>query len=95
MSAVTLSLAQTAQDEGPEVLLANATPYLHLVGHTVVATLWLQQVAVAEGREGDFFRGKEAAARYFYAWELPKTAHWAGVLSPVDRTCLDLQDSWL
>ena len=94
VSTVTMALAQTAQEDGPEVLLANATPYLHLVGHTVVATLWLEQVAVAEGQQGDFFRGKEAAARYFYAWELPKTVHWAGVLSPVNRVCLDAQDAW-
>jgi len=95
VSTVTMALAGTAQSEGPEVLLANATPYLHLVGHTVVATLWLRQVTVAESREGDFYRGKEAAARYFFAWELPKTVHWAGLLSPVDRTCLDTRPEWL
>ncbi|MCB9684121.1 MAG: acyl-CoA dehydrogenase [Alphaproteobacteria bacterium] len=75
----------------PAAFLANATPYLHLAGHTVVAWLWLEQVLAAEpGAEGDaFLRGKLAAARYFYRWELPRTAHWASLLAPIDRTPLD------
>ncbi len=90
---VTISLAEVATSEGPELLLANATPYLHLAGHTVVAWMWLEQAIVAERmlQTGDdpFLRGKITAAQYFYRWELPKIALWASLLSPVDRTCLD------
>ena len=32
---VTMALAQVGMEQGPELLLANATPYLHLAGHTV------------------------------------------------------------
>ncbi len=101
VATVTMSLAGVAQSDGPEVLLANATPYLHLVGHTVVAWLWLEQVVVAErlladgSAEADFLNGKLAAARYFYAWELPQTAGWASVLMPVERTPLDVHPDWL
>jgi len=100
VSNITVALAGVAQADGPEVLLANATPYLHLVGHTVVAWLWLEQVVVAEaqlagGADDDFLRGKLAAARYFFAWELPKTQVWASVLAPVERTCLDTNPDWL
>ena len=101
VATLTMGLAGVAQSEGPEVLLANATPYLHLVGHTVVAWLWLEQVLVAERKlaEGtgspDFLNGKLAAARYFYAWELPRIDVWASVLSPVERTPLDVNPDWL
>jgi hypothetical protein len=66
-----------------------------------VAWLWLEQVVVAErlladgSAEADFLNGKLAAARYFYAWELPQTAGWASVLMPVERTPLDVHPDWL
>ena len=87
----------TAAPSDPEAFLANATPYLHLVGHTLVATLWLEQVLAAEpGADSDpFLRGKLAAARYFVAWELPQTAVWASLLAPIERTPLDLDPDCL
>ena len=45
--------------------------------------------------EEDFLRGKLQAAQYFFHWELPKTAAWAKVLAPIDRTCLDADPAWL
>jgi len=98
--AVTTSLGAVGQAGDAETLLANATPYLHLVGHTVVAWMWLEQVVVAQqglARDADdaFLRGKLAAARYFFRWELPRTAHWAALLDPVDRTCLETHPDWL
>jgi alkylation response protein AidB-like acyl-CoA dehydrogenase len=94
--AVSTALLTGAQAD-PEAFLANATPYLHLVGHTLVAALWLEQVLAAEpGAEGDpFLRGKLAAARYFIAWELPMTQTWAAVLQPIERTPLDTDPDWL
>jgi butyryl-CoA dehydrogenase len=90
----TTSLGAVAQTGDAELLLANATPYLHLVGHVVVAWLWLDVARVAEplhATGGDpFHAGKIAAARYFHRWELPRTAHWAALLDPIDRTCLDM-----
>lgn len=90
----TTSLGAVAQTGDAELLLANATPYLHLLGHTVVAWIWLDVVRVAEPalvETGDvFYAGKLEAARYFSRWELPKTAHWASLLDPIDRTCLDM-----
>ena len=101
LTEVTMSLAGVATSQSPEVLLANATPYLHLVGHTVIAWMWLEQAILAQARlasgtdEEDFLRGKLQAAQCFFRWELPKTAVWAGVLAPVDRTCLDADPAWL
>ena len=61
-----------------DVALANASVYLEAVGHVVVAWLWLEQALAAEGRTGDFYDGKRAAAQYFFRYELPRTGAAAG-----------------
>ena len=78
----------------PELALANATVYLDATGHVVVAWLWLEQLLAAGGGEGDFYDGKRAAARYFYRWELPKTAAQFDLLAALDRTTLDADPAW-
>lgn len=79
--------------------LANASCYLDAFGHVVVAWLWLEQALAAESRlsgpEGDFYQGKLAACRYFYRWELPRIERWLGLLDPLERTPLEVQDGWL
>ncbi|MGE0719971.1 MAG: acyl-CoA dehydrogenase, partial [Alphaproteobacteria bacterium] len=64
--------------------LANASAYLDLLGHVVVAWIWLEKALAATralpGAAGDdrrFYAGKLAACAWFFRWELPKTAHWA------------------
>jgi acyl-CoA dehydrogenase len=81
--------------------LANATVYLEAFGHIVVAWIWLEQALVAQaalpqavGTDGDFYRGKLAAADYFFRWELPKTGPQLDLLASLDRTTLDMQDTW-
>jgi Acetyl-CoA dehydrogenase C-terminal like/Acyl-CoA dehydrogenase, C-terminal domain len=73
----------------PEVTLANSHVYLEAAGHLVVAWLWLQQALAADGREGSFYDGKRAAARYFWRWELPRVHHRFDLLESLDRTVLD------
>ena len=77
----------------PEEALANATPYLQAFGHVVLAWLWLD-VARCAGKASDFARGKQSAARYFYAYELPKIDAWLGVVSSREPLCRDMQDGW-
>lgn len=76
--------------------LANASCYLDAFGHVIVAWLWLDMAVSAQralGRsEAAFYRGKLAACRYFYRWELPRIERWLGLLDPVDRTTLDVTD---
>ncbi|MFL6061923.1 MAG: acyl-CoA dehydrogenase [Marmoricola sp.] len=79
----------------PVLALANASTYLEAVGHTVVAWIWLEQVLAAEGREGDFYDGKRAAAEYFFTYELPRTGPQLDLLARLDRTTLDTPTSWL
>jgi len=79
----------------PNAALANATVYLEAVGHAVVAWMWLEQLLAAAGKSGDFYDGKRQAGRYFFRWELPKTAPQLDLLDSVDTTLLDTDPDWL
>ncbi|HXH80470.1 MAG TPA: acyl-CoA dehydrogenase [Nocardioides sp.] len=74
----------------PELALANATLYLEAFGHVVVAWLWLEQLTACGTREGHFYDGKRAAARFFYAFELPTIGPKLRLLESLDTTTLDL-----
>jgi alkylation response protein AidB-like acyl-CoA dehydrogenase len=72
----------------PEEALANATPYLQAFGHVVVAWIWLDVAICAAGSVADAAqRGRLAACRYFFAYELPKIDAWLGVVARRDDTC--------
>ncbi|WP_313676522.1 acyl-CoA dehydrogenase [Mycolicibacterium sp.] len=77
-----------------EAALANSVVYLEALGHIVVAWIWLEQVLAAHGHTGDFYDGKRHAARYFFRYELPKTAAQLDLLESLDRTTLEMRDSW-
>jgi alkylation response protein AidB-like acyl-CoA dehydrogenase len=77
-----------------EAAMANSVVYLEAFGHIVVAWIWLQQVIVAHGCTGDFYDGKRQTARYFFHYELPKTAPQLDLLASLDRTTLAMRDSW-
>ncbi len=78
----------------PAVTLANSSVYLEAVGHVVMAWIWLEQLLAAHGRDGDFYDGKRAAARYFFRHELPRTGPQFDLLESLDRTTLDMRDGW-
>jgi butyryl-CoA dehydrogenase len=77
----------------PEEALANATPYLQAFGHTVLAWLWLD-VALSVAGDSDFAQGKRAAARYFFAYELPKIGAWLDVVARREPLCRDMKTTW-
>ena len=77
-----------------EAALANSVVYLEAFGHIVVAWIWLEQLLAANGRTGDFYDGKRQAARYFFRYELPKTAPQLDLLASLDRTTLEMRDAW-
>ena len=74
----------------PALALANASLYLEALGHVVVAWLWLEQLNAVGDSTGAFYDGKRAAARYFYAFELPTIAPKLALLESLDTTTLDL-----
>lgn len=77
-----------------EAAMANSVLYLEAFGHIVVAWMWLQQNVTAHGRSGDFYDGKRQAARYFFRYELPKTAPQLELLASLDRTTVEMRDGW-
>ncbi|ULE34810.1 acyl-CoA dehydrogenase [Mycobacterium sp. IDR2000157661] len=77
-----------------EAAMANSAVYLEAFGHIVVAWMWLQQAIAAHGRGGDFYDGKRQAARYFFRYELPRTGPQLDLLASLDRTTLQMRDSW-
>jgi butyryl-CoA dehydrogenase len=77
----------------PAEALANAVPYLQAFGHTVVAWLWLD-VALASPGNTAAAQGRQAAARYFFAYELPKTAAWLDVVARRESVCRDMRPDW-
>ncbi|HEY4378254.1 MAG TPA: acyl-CoA dehydrogenase [Acidimicrobiales bacterium] len=78
----------------PELALANSSVYLEAVGHVVVAWLWLDQVLAAGEGTDAFYEGKRAAARFFFRYELPKVDPQLDLLASLDRTTLDVDESW-
>jgi alkylation response protein AidB-like acyl-CoA dehydrogenase len=77
----------------PEEALANAVPYLQAFGHTVLAWLWLDVVVGVQG-DSDFAQGKRAAARYFFAYELPKIGAWLDVVARREPLCREIKAEW-
>ena len=78
----------------PESALANASVYLEAAGHVVIAWSWLEQYLAAGDNGDDFYEGKRQAARYFFRFELPKTAPQFDLLASLDRTTLEMGDAW-
>ena len=91
VTAVTASMFAAGD---PEAAMANSSIYLEAFGHLVVAWLWLEQECTAAGRDGDFYDGKRAAARYFFGYELPRIGPQLDLLESLDRTTLDMRDAW-
>ncbi len=81
-----------------EAALANSAVYLEAFGHVVMAWIWLEQFITAESAGGDFssafYNGKRQAARFFFRYELPRTAPQLDLLESLDRTTLDMRDGW-
>jgi butyryl-CoA dehydrogenase len=67
---------------------------MEAVGHLVIAWMWLEQMRAADGHTGDFYDGKRQAGRYFFHYELPKTGPQLDLLKSLDRTTIEMRDSW-
>ena len=95
----TLAVLGPALQNDVELALANSAVFLEAFGHVVMAWIWLRQAVAAQGADPTgaderFYQGKLAAARWFFHWELPKTAPQFALLRSLDRSCLDMRDDW-
>jgi butyryl-CoA dehydrogenase len=96
---VTQHLITIAQQQGPEIFLADATLYLEFFGIVTIAWQWLLQgVAVqreldngAKKADQNFYQGKIFTLRYFFAYELPKTLGLAKRLLDDDRMTVEMR----
>jgi hypothetical protein len=90
-------LARAAKAEGMAVALANSAVYLEMLGHVVVAWIWLKQAIAARrlqaGGDDPFVAGKLAACGYFFRWELPRIGPQAALLQSLDKTTLRMADA--
>src|SRR5579885_3631467 len=93
----TETLLTAAAQGRVEPALGNAWLYLEMLGHAVVAWLWLEQALCAHAAQSTapeadraFYAGKLGACRYFFRYELPRAARHAELLERLDETCLTL-----
>jgi alkylation response protein AidB-like acyl-CoA dehydrogenase len=101
IAAVGTTTRQLLSGRDAGLMLANASAYLEMFGHVVIAWIWLRQAVMAQralasapGGETDFYQGKLQACRYFFRYELPKTAAQHELLRGLDPTCLEMRDQW-
>lgn len=92
-------LGKAAAGGQVRLALANATEYLHMLGHVVVGWMWLEQaVAAIKGRDAgtldaDFAAGKIHASQFFCRYELPFVDRQATLLNALDDTALTMPDA--
>ena len=98
IEATTQALAARMSKGEVRLALANASLYLTLVGHALVAWIWLKQAMVAtralagaNAEDADFYQGKIAACRYFFRYELPMVQSNSRLLQTLDDTTLAMQ----
>ena len=99
--ATTARLMQAMGTEGPEAVLANATVYLDMLGHVAAGWIWLRQASAAQAglasgdaARADMLRGKLAAARFFFAQDLPLIHAQCDLLERIDKTALECEAAW-
>ncbi|MBA4070585.1 MAG: acyl-CoA dehydrogenase [Gemmatimonas sp.] len=86
----------------PNLALANANVYMDVSNRVVIAWVWLRMGLTADGRrrtavneeERDFFEGKLAAMRYWFAFELPRIGPDIALLSRLEATTLEANPAW-
>ncbi|RZL95356.1 MAG: acyl-CoA dehydrogenase [Variovorax sp.] len=101
VEAATAAMQTAAPND--RIYTANATLYLDMLGHVVIAWMWLRQARVAAralqsgatGEERNFYEGKLVACRYFYGFELSRLDHWLPILASADPLFATVDSSCL
>jgi alkylation response protein AidB-like acyl-CoA dehydrogenase len=81
---------------GEAEMLGNATNFLSAFGHTVLGFIWLSLVSALPGADvtEDAAAGKRAAAKFFFAFEMPKIAAWLAPISAGNRLTVTMREAW-
>jgi len=97
----TATLSAAAMQGSADRFLCNSWVYMEMLGHVVIAWIWLKQAQVAEQqlRKGtadrDFYQAKMNACQFFYRWELPKIQRQSALLCSLDDTLLTVNSQAL
>lgn len=94
ISEVTRTVGTSLMKGNVNLSLANATSYLDMFGHAIIAWQWLLQGQIAQHalpaakseEDKSFYKGKLSACRYFYRYELIRVAAWADLVESLDDT---------
>jgi alkylation response protein AidB-like acyl-CoA dehydrogenase len=103
LSALTQDILKHGKENGPEMMLADATLYLDYFSTVTIAWMWLKQGIVAEkalkngaaGEDVPFYESKIAALRYFFDYELPKTRTWHVQLANMEKLTVALEKEYI
>ena len=99
LQTTTETLGKQLHSQGPDATLGNASLYLSMMGHIVVAWIWLWQASIAckgleQQPDSAFYKGKIKACQFFFRWELPKIQHWNNLLMSADDTCRTMENEF-
>jgi butyryl-CoA dehydrogenase len=101
LGGLTMELGMKGAAGDRDGMLRHATDYLDLMGTVVVAWQWLAMATAATrglaaggDASADFYRGKLAAARYWYATELPRAALLTERIREADGCFAEAQAAW-
>ncbi len=102
LGGITQYLIGLAKTERPEVFLTDATLYLEFFGIVVIGWQWLKMGVVAEkalenakGDDVNFYQGKLAALKFYFAYEIPKLRGLKTRLMNNDRLTLDMNADYI
>lgn len=102
LNQVTGSLTALASRGKIEEFLADSVLYLEFIGYVTLAWQWLKQAVVAQrglkeataDHDVRFYQGKITTARYFFDYELPKTAGLAIRLTSNRHITVEMPVEW-
>ncbi len=76
-------------------MLGHSTDFLELTSILVVGWMWARMGAAAGKRTDDFAEGIRAAAKYWFATEVPRIPALATLCESAERSFLDVKPAWL
>jgi alkylation response protein AidB-like acyl-CoA dehydrogenase len=93
---LTASIETLRAANGETEMMSNATNFLSAFGHAVLGFIWLSVVSALPGADvtEDAAAGRRAAARFFFAFEMPKIAAWLAPINAGNRLTVTMRDSW-
>jgi alkylation response protein AidB-like acyl-CoA dehydrogenase len=93
---LTASVETLGAANGETEMMGNATNFLSAFGHAVLGFIWLSLVSALPGADlsEDAAAGKRAAAKFFFAFEMPKIAAWLAPINAGNRLTVTMRDSW-